>query len=69
MIHGARVTRRDGFEVATLPRIIAIDTRDNRASIAAMERIGLTRRGEFDHPRLPPDHCSYRHVPCAKEKP
>jgi hypothetical protein len=34
VIHGARVTRRGGFDVATLPQIIAFDTRDNRAAIA-----------------------------------
>ena len=28
---------------------------------------GLTWRGEFDHPRLPPEHRSHRHVLYAKD--
>jgi hypothetical protein len=32
-----------------------------------MQRIGMTPRGEFDHPRLPPEHHSYRHVLYAKD--
>jgi len=66
---GALLALRYGFNEAKLPRIVSFAALGNRASIAVMERIGLTRRGEFDHPRLPPEHRSYRHVLYAKECP
>jgi len=66
---GARLALRHGFEVAQLPQIVSFAALGNLASIAVMERIGLTRRGEFDHPRLPPEHRSYRHALYAKERP
>jgi RimJ/RimL family protein N-acetyltransferase len=66
---GARLALQHGFDVAKLPQIVSFAALDNRASIAVMERIGLTRRGEFDHPRLPPEHRSHRHVLYAKERP
>ncbi len=66
---GAQLALRHGFEVAKLPQIVSFAAPGNLASIAVMERIGLTRRGEFDHPRLPPEHRSYRHVLYAKEQP
>lgn len=66
---GARLALEHGFSEAKLPQIVSFAALGNRASIAVMERIGLTRRGEFDHPRLPPEHRSYRHVLYAKERP
>ena len=60
---------RHGFEVVGLPQIVSFAAVDNLASIAVMERIGLARRGEFDHPRLPPGHRSHRHVLYAKQAP
>jgi RimJ/RimL family protein N-acetyltransferase len=66
---GAMLALRYGFDEAKLPRIVSFAALGNRASIAVMERIGLTRHGEFDHPRLPPEHRSYRHVMYAKERP
>jgi RimJ/RimL family protein N-acetyltransferase len=63
---GAVLALRQGFEVVRLPQIVSFTAVDNAPSIAVMERIGLTRRGEFDHPRLPPDHRSHRHVLYAK---
>ena len=64
---GAVLALRHGFEVAKLPQIVSFTAVDNAPSIAVMERIGLTRRGEFDHPRLPPDHRSHRHVLYARD--
>ena len=64
----ARLALTHGFEVVGLAQIVSFAALDNRASIAVMERIGLTRRGEFDHPRLAPDHRSYRHVLYAQER-
>lgn len=66
---GARLARRHGFEVLKLPRIVSFTALANRASVAVMERIGLARRGEFDHPRLPPAHPLHRHVLYAEERP
>ena len=64
---GAALALRHGFEVARLPQIVSFTATDNLASVAVMRRIGLTRRGEFDHPRLPPEHRSHRHVLYAKD--
>ena len=64
----ARLALRHGFEGLGLARIVWFAALGNRASIAVMERIGLTRRGEFDHPRLAPEHRSYRHVLFARER-
>ena len=63
---GAALALRYGLDEAKLPQIVSFAALGNIASIAVMERIGLTRRGEFDHPRLPPEHRSYRHVLYAK---
>jgi len=64
---GAALALRYGFEVARLPQIVSFAAADHLASHAVMRRIGLTLRGEFDHPRLPPDHRSYRHVLYARD--
>jgi RimJ/RimL family protein N-acetyltransferase len=64
---GATLALRYGFEVTRLPQVVSFAAADNLASIAVMERIGLTRRGPFDHPRLPPAHRSYHHVLYAKD--
>lgn len=63
----AALALRHGFEVAKLMQIVSFTAADNLASQAVMKRIGLTLRGAFDHPRLPPDHRSYRHVLYAKD--
>lgn len=65
---GATLALRHGFEVARLPQIVSFAALGNTASIAVMARIGLMRRGEFDHPRVPPEHRSHRHVLYAKER-
>jgi RimJ/RimL family protein N-acetyltransferase len=64
---GARLALRHGFDVVRLPQIVSFAAADHLASHAVMRRIGLSFRGEFDHPRLPPDHRSYRHVLYAKD--
>ena len=65
---GAALALRHGLEVAKLPQVVSIAALDNHASIAVMARIGLTRRGEFDHPTLPAAHRSHRHVLYSKER-
>jgi len=59
---GARLALSYGFERIDLPQIVSFTAIRNTASRAVMERIGLTRRGEFDNPRVAPDHPSCRHV-------
>ena len=66
---GAMLALRHGFDEAKLPQITSFAALGNRASVAVMKRIGLTHRGDFDHPRLPPEHRSYRHLLYAKERP
>ena len=66
-INEAALALHYGFEVAGLPQIISFAAQENRASIAVMRRIGVTPRGAFDHPQLPPEHRSHRHVLYAKD--
>jgi ribosomal-protein-alanine N-acetyltransferase len=50
----ARAALRFGFEQATLPELVAFTTRENLASRAVMERLGMTHdpRDDFAHPAL-----------------
>lgn len=64
----AREWLRFAFEELRLPEIVALAVVDNSASLAVMERIGMSRDpdGDFDHPRVPDDrpelkrHALYR---------
>ena len=58
-----------GFEVLGLPQIVSFTAVINTASQAVMQRIGLVRRGEFDHPRLAQGHPLRRHVLYAQYAP
>ena len=51
-----------GFGEGGLTEIVSFTAVGNRRSRAVMERLGLHRSQEFDHPRLPPDHPLLRHV-------
>ena len=66
---GARLALAHAFEVAGLPQVVSFTALANVASQAVMQRIALTRRGEFDHPRLAADHPLGRHVLYALESP
>jgi ribosomal-protein-alanine N-acetyltransferase len=50
----ARAAAEVGFRELGLEEIVAFTTRENRASRAVMERLGMTRdaRDDFDHPAL-----------------
>lgn len=63
----ARLALRHGFEVLRLPQIVSFTVPANAASQAVMRRIGLTLRGEFDHPRFADGHPLRRHVLYAAE--
>jgi len=63
----AALALHHGFEEVGLAQIVSFTAIDNHASQAVMRRIGLTRRGEFDHPRLPAGHRLRRHVLFARD--
>lgn len=54
----ARAILTYGFDTLKLDEIVSFAVKDNRPSIAVMERIGLRRdeAGDFDHPRVPDSH-------------
>lgn len=57
-----------GFTALDLSEIVSFATLANSRSQAVMKRIGLSRRMEFDHPRLPPGNEHRRHVLYGIEK-
>jgi RimJ/RimL family protein N-acetyltransferase len=59
---GARSALAHGFGVVGLEEIVSFTALTNTRSIAVMERLGMTRAGEFEHPRLPPGHALRPHV-------
>jgi RimJ/RimL family protein N-acetyltransferase len=59
---GARVALGYGFGAAGLDEIVSFTALTNSRSIAVMERIGMTKQYEFEHPRLPDGHRLRRHV-------
>ena len=65
---GARACLEFGFENEKLERIVSFTTPLNQRSWRVMQRLGMTRRGEFDHPLIPPDHVLRRHVWYAIER-
>jgi RimJ/RimL family protein N-acetyltransferase len=58
----ARAAVTFGFEEAGVDEIVSFTAPANLRSIRVMERLGMTRSGEFDHPRVPPGHPLRRHV-------
>ncbi len=59
---GARAAVAYGFGVAGLDEIVSMTAVTNTRSIAVMERLGMRRAGEFEHPRLEPGHPLRPHV-------
>lgn len=57
------------FGELRLPRVLSWTTPSNRRSWALMERLGMARVGEFDHPRLEAGHPLQRHVLYALDAP
>jgi len=49
---GARATLGFGLQVLKLPKIISVAVRANKPSIKVMEKIGLKKLGNFQHPLL-----------------
>ncbi|MBU8541120.1 GNAT family N-acetyltransferase [Falsiroseomonas tokyonensis] len=58
----ARLALAHGFGRLGLERIVAFTPPVNEPSWRLMERLGMRRQGEFDHPRLPKDHRLRRHL-------
>jgi RimJ/RimL family protein N-acetyltransferase len=58
----ARAAIEDGFTRVGLAEIVALTTLENTASQRVMQRLGMTRSIEFDHPLLAPDNPLRRHV-------
>jgi ribosomal-protein-alanine N-acetyltransferase len=58
----ARAAIQDGFERLGLTEIIAITALGNLPSQRVMERLGMTRSIEFDHPLTPKDSPLRRHI-------
>ncbi len=58
----ARAAIEDGFTRVGLNEIVALTAVDNYASMRVMQRLGMTRTIEFDHPSLPVGSPLRRHV-------
>lgn len=58
----ARAALAFGFGELGLAEIVSFTATTNRRSMAVMERLGMRRDGEFDHPRIAQDSPVRRHV-------
>jgi ribosomal-protein-alanine N-acetyltransferase len=58
----AQAAIEDGFTRAGLKEIVAITTFSNTSSMRVMEKLGMTRTIEFDHPLVPEGHALRRHI-------
>ena len=74
--HGQGLAREAAVEVLRaaftqlgLDRIVSFTTPANRPSWGLMERLGMTRIGTFEHPKLPEGHPLRHHVLYEIRKP
>lgn len=58
----ARRTLSFAFDERGLSEIVSFTSLTNHRSSAVMERLGMQRDGEFDHPAIAPGHRLRRHV-------
>jgi ribosomal-protein-alanine N-acetyltransferase len=58
----AHAAIHDGFARLGLTEIVAVTALPNLPSQRVMERLGMTRDIEYDHPRLPAGHPLRRHI-------
>jgi ribosomal-protein-alanine N-acetyltransferase len=58
----AQAAIQDGFTRLDLTEIVAVTALPNLPSQRVMERLGMTRDIEYDHPRLPEGHPLRRHI-------
>jgi RimJ/RimL family protein N-acetyltransferase len=59
---GAQLALDYGFAEAGLDEIVSLTAVENVRSIAVMERLGMTKECEFEHPSIPEGHRLRRHV-------
>lgn len=65
----ATLALRHAFAHLRLAQLVSFTVPANTASQRVMQRIGLTLRGEFDHPRFPAGHRLRRHLLYAADAP
>ena len=65
---GARACLDYAFRQLQLPEIYSFTSLPNRRSERVMQKIGLQKIGEFDHPLVPAGHPLLRHVLYRAEK-
>ncbi len=65
---GARACLDYAFRQLQLPEIYSFTSLPNRRSERVMQKIGLQKIGEFDHPLVPAGHPLLRHVLYRPEK-
>jgi RimJ/RimL family protein N-acetyltransferase len=58
----AETVLRFAFDSLRLDRVVSFTVPANTASWGLMERLGMRKLGEFDHPSLPEGHPLRRHV-------
>jgi RimJ/RimL family protein N-acetyltransferase len=58
----AETALKFAFDSLGVNRVVSVTTPANTASWGLMERLGMQKLGEFDHPRLPEGHTLRRHV-------
>lgn len=58
----AHAAIEDGFTRVGLTEIVALTALGNTASMRVMERLGMTRTMEFDHPGIPEGSPLRRHI-------
>jgi RimJ/RimL family protein N-acetyltransferase len=58
----ARAAIEDGFTRVGLTEIVALTALGNTPSARVMERLGMTRTIEFDHPNVPETNPLRRHI-------
>lgn len=58
-----------GFQTLHFDRILSFTSVLNTRSEKLMQRIGLTKIGQFDHPNIDPAHALCRHVVYGLERP
>ncbi len=58
----ARACLEFGFNQASLTEIVSFTSFHNNRSLRLMQRLGMTKSGEFNHPKLPAGHRLQRHV-------
>ena len=65
----ARLVLDHAWQVMRLPQVVSFTALGNQPSRRVMERIGLTQRAQFDHPRIAAGHPLRAHVLYAAEAP